>query len=104
MRTLSNRFKLPIVSILALFVPMALNPGSTVRSASPPSALAFPFAGIDKLTHGVAGDELFVFVAQPLAGKVSVLNRFTGAEVGEIPAPSDCGSSRRRSLGGTTTR
>src|SRR5262245_2427857 len=88
MRTLSNHFKIPIVSILALFGLMAFNPGSTVRSSSPPSALAIPFAGINNITHGVAGDERFVFVAQPLAGKVTVLNRFTGIEVGEIPPPT----------------
>src|SRR5262245_49602082 len=87
MRTLSNHFKLPIVSILALFGLMAFNPGLAVRSSSPPPALAVPFAGINNLTHGVAGDEKFVFVAQPLAGKVTALNRFTGAEVGEIPPP-----------------
>jgi hypothetical protein len=87
MKTPSARFKLPIVSILVLFGLMAFNPFPAIRSASPPPALAVPFAGINNITHGVAGDERFVFVAQPLAGKVTVLNRFTGAEVGEIPPP-----------------
>src|SRR5262245_23605693 len=82
-----NRTKLLLVLTL-LFGLIAFNPGSTVRSSSLPPAVSVPFGGIDNIAHGVASDERFVFVAQPVAGRVTVLHRFTGIEVGEIPPPS----------------
>lgn len=81
-----NRTKLLMVPTV-LFGLLTFNPGTAVRSSSLPVALSVPFAALNDLTHGVAGDELFVFVAQPQAAKVTVLNRFTGIEVGEVPAP-----------------
>ena len=81
-----NRTKLLMVPTL-LFGLVAFNPGTGVKSSSLSVALSVPFAAVNDLTHGVAGDERFVFVAQPAAGKVTVLNRFTGIEIGEIPQP-----------------
>lgn len=39
------------------------------------------------LPHGVAGDERLVFVTEPLNGRVAVIDRETGAEIGELPPP-----------------
>ena len=47
----------------------------------------------DALTHGIAGDERYVFVTEPGVGvapngaRVVALDRFTGAEVAAFPAP-----------------
>lgn len=51
-------------------------------------AIAYDFARLDHLPHGVAGDERFVFTAEPLNGRVVALDRFTGREVGVIPPPA----------------
>src|SRR5262249_6673291 len=85
--TIIKHKKVLAVSMLALFALIAFSVNPTAKPSSLPLALPVPFAAVNDLTHGVAGDELFIFVAQPLAGKVTVLNRFTGAEVGEIPPP-----------------
>jgi hypothetical protein len=50
-------------------------------------AVSFEFARRDALVHGVAGDERLVFVTEPLASRVVALDRFTGREVAELPAP-----------------
>ena len=44
-----------------------------------------PLAESDLLPHGVAGDHRVVFVTQPLHGRVAVLDRASGVEVGELP-------------------
>jgi len=50
-------------------------------------AIAYDYAGRDNLPHGIAGDKRYVFVSEPLHGRVAVLNRFTGAEITVVPAP-----------------
>lgn len=50
-------------------------------------AVAYDYAHRENLPHGVTGDERFVFTAEPLNGRVVALDRVTGREVGEIPAP-----------------
>lgn len=51
-------------------------------------SVIFQYAGQNDLIHGVAGDARLVFVAEPLVQAVVVLDRFTGKEVGRLPAPS----------------
>lgn len=41
------------------------------------------------MIHGVAGDERLVFFTEVLNGKVAAYDRFSGARVGELPAPPD---------------
>jgi hypothetical protein len=41
------------------------------------------------LPHGVAGDDKLVFVTEPLNGRVAVIVRDTGQEIGELPPPPD---------------
>jgi hypothetical protein len=41
----------------------------------------------DNLPHGVAGDADVIFVTEPLNQRVAVLDRFSGDEIGELPAP-----------------
>lgn len=41
----------------------------------------------DALIHGLAADAELVFVTQPLAAKVIVVDRESGAELGQLPAP-----------------
>jgi hypothetical protein len=50
-------------------------------------AIGTDFAQIEELPHGIDGDSKIVFVAEPLHGRVAVLDRFTGQELGSIPAP-----------------
>jgi hypothetical protein len=45
------------------------------------------FAERANLPHGVAGDQHLVFVAEPLNARVAVLDRASGDEVGDLPAP-----------------
>jgi hypothetical protein len=51
-------------------------------------AVAYEYAQRTSLIHGVAGDERLVFVTEPLASRVVVLDRFTGQEVATLPAPA----------------
>jgi hypothetical protein len=75
------------VTVLALFALLA-----------PQAAAAKPgrvdtFAERDSLTHGIAGDERYVFVTEPGIGvatagaRVVALDRATGREVAAFPAP-----------------
>ena len=50
-------------------------------------AVAVTFAQRDNLPHGLAADGRYVFVAEPLDGRVAVLSRATGREVAELPPP-----------------
>lgn len=50
-------------------------------------ALAYDFYPSLHVPHGVAGDEHFVFVTQPLSGRVAVVDRFSGAELATLPTP-----------------
>lgn len=53
-----------------------------------PRGIAYDWYPSLHVPHGVAGDEQLVFVAQPLSGRVAVVDRFSGAEVGVLPAPA----------------
>ena len=50
-------------------------------------SIAYDWASRDAMPHGVAGDERFVFLTEPLTGRVVALSRYTGRELGELPAP-----------------
>ena len=60
-----------------------------LRIALGHGALAIHYADSEHLPHGVAGDARVVFVAEPLNGRVVARDRFTGREVGTLPAPAD---------------
>lgn len=51
------------------------------------NSIAYDYFPSEHVPHGIAGDEQFVFVTQPLSGRVSVNNRLTGQEVATLPAP-----------------
>lgn len=51
--------------------------------------IAYDFAHSDTLTSVAAGDSRFVFVTQPLGQSVAILDRFSGRQVGQLPAPPD---------------
>ena len=53
-----------------------------------PHAIAYDFAQLDSLPHGIAGDEELVFVTQPLTGRVVALDRLSGRVRGELTPPS----------------
>lgn len=52
-----------------------------------PNSVAYDYYPSQHVPHGVAGDELFVFVTQPLSGRVAVVDRLTGHELTTLPAP-----------------
>jgi hypothetical protein len=52
-------------------------------------AAAYDYAERNELVTAAAGDTDVVFVAEPLAGRVVALDRLTGAELGDLPAPPD---------------
>jgi hypothetical protein len=58
-----------------------------LRVAVGPRGIAYDFAHRDTLTRGIAGDERYVFVGEVFAGRVVVLNRFTGEQEGVLPTP-----------------
>lgn len=84
-----------LLSLAALAVGCAENAGEgATREAQDAltievddGAFAYSFAERDALPHGIGGDERFVFVTEPLAGRVVVLNRLTGKEVALLPPP-----------------
>ena len=63
--------------------PTRAEPGLVVS----PRGLAYAYARRDTLTSAAAGDSRLVFVAQPLTASVAVLDRFTGQQLGQLPAP-----------------
>lgn len=58
-----------------------------VNSLRNNGSLAYDFAERDGLTFGVAGDRRLVFVTEPLARRVVVLDRFTGDQIADLPPP-----------------
>jgi hypothetical protein len=50
-------------------------------------SIAYDFHPSQHVPHGVAGDDKFVFVTQPLSGRVAVVNRLTGREISTLPPP-----------------
>lgn len=67
--------------------PTAASPGA-LRAEVGHDAVAYDYAARNDLVHGVAGDQRLVFVTEPLASRVVVLDRFTGEQVGTVPAPA----------------
>lgn len=51
------------------------------------NSIAYDYFPSQHVPHGIAGDEQFVFVTQPLSGRVSVVNRLTGREISTLPPP-----------------
>jgi hypothetical protein len=51
------------------------------------SGVAFEYADRTHLTTAAAGDSGLIFVTEPLDQRIAVLDRFTGSEVGQVPAP-----------------
>lgn len=52
-----------------------------------PRAIAFEFGRLDSTITSVAGDRSLVFVTEPLAGRVTILDRVTGRHLGELAGP-----------------
>jgi hypothetical protein len=50
-------------------------------------AFAFDVARRDDLIHGIAGDRQLIFLTEPLTGRVTAHDRFTGAHVADLPPP-----------------
>jgi hypothetical protein len=83
-----NRGTLGVCTLVALRLAAVAGVLLAVRPAlahEPPQLS--PFAESDLLPHGIAGDQRVVFVTQPLHGRVVVLDRASGEEVGRLPAP-----------------
>jgi hypothetical protein len=89
----------PIAVLLVVILAGCTGPGSEPELAQAAEAeealsieisrraIAYDYAHRTNLPHGVTGDERFVFTAEPLNGRVVALDRITGREVGDIPAP-----------------
>ena len=75
------------------FLVAALAALALLLAPSAAAARVDTLAARDSLTHGIAGDERYVFVTEPGVGvapggaRVVALDRFTGAEVAAFPAP-----------------
>lgn len=52
-----------------------------------PNSIAYDYFASDHVPHGLAGDEQFVFVTQPLSARVSVVDRLSGRELTTLAAP-----------------
>ncbi len=89
----------PLAALLAVvllaLIPGCDAPGSAAEEVSGAAGalhrsrrgLAFDFARRGAMPHGVAGDERFVFLTEPLDGRVVALSRFRGRELAEVPPP-----------------
>ncbi len=77
------RFFVTVLALFALLAPQAAQAKGRIAT----------FAKRDALTHGIAGDERYVFVTEPGIGvapsgaRVVALDRTTGREVAALPAP-----------------
>jgi hypothetical protein len=58
-----------------------------LRIALGPRGIATDFSTQSEFTFGVAGDTRVVFVTKPLDKKITVLDRFTGKFIADIPGP-----------------
>src|SRR6201991_552658 len=78
------RFSVTVLALFALLAPQAAQASGGRIEA---------FAKRDALTHGIAGDERYVFVTEPGIGvapngaRVVALDRTSGREVAAFPAP-----------------
>jgi hypothetical protein len=78
------RFFVTVLALFALLAPQA---------AQAKGERAVPLAKRASLTHGIAGDERYVFTTEPGIGvatngaRVVVLDRFSGKEVATVPPP-----------------
>jgi hypothetical protein len=78
------RFFVTVLALFALLAPQA---------AQAKGGRVDTFAERAALTHGIAGDERYVFITEPGVGvapsgaRVVVLDRFSGGEVATLPAP-----------------
>ncbi len=61
--------------------------GNSPRIAIGPHGVGYDYYKSLHVPHGAAGDEDYVFVAQPLDGQVMVIDRVTGQEVDVLPPP-----------------
>lgn len=52
-----------------------------------PNAIAYDYFNSPHVPHGIAGDQQFVFVTQPLSGRVSVVDRLLGREIATLAPP-----------------
>lgn len=60
-----------------------------VRDGYERRTTAFAFANVSAPIAGVAAGGTLAFVGEPLNGRVIVLSRFTGQQIGELPPPPD---------------
>jgi len=58
-----------------------------LETAASPHAVGFDLVKAQNLIHGIAGDDRFVFVTEPLTGRVTVHSRVTGRQIAELPPP-----------------
>jgi hypothetical protein len=72
---------------LLLVLAMSLTPSTTASADDDGSVSACVLAERANLPHGIAGDQRLVFIAEPLNGRVAVINRFTGQPLAELPVP-----------------
>ena len=81
------------VTVLALFALLAPQAAQATGGGGAGGRVG-PFAKRASLTHGIAGDERYVFTTEPGIGvstagpRVVVLDRFSGREVVTLPAPT----------------
>lgn len=82
---LKTRFWTAGLALLLACLP--LRPHHALQAGPPARSIAFEFAGLNVPIAGVAGGTNAVFVGEPLNGRVVVLSRLTGAQIGELPPP-----------------
>ena len=89
-------FRLSLLAIALLLVAPTGVPASAQQAETAttggrvdvsPRSVAFEYADRPNLTFGVDGDTRLVFVTEPLARRIAVLDRFLGQQVAEVPAP-----------------
>ncbi len=89
-------FRLSLLAIALLLVALTGVPASAQQAETAttggrvvvsPRPVAFEYADRPNLTFGVDGDTRLVFVTEPLARRIAVLDRFLGQAVAEVPAP-----------------
>jgi hypothetical protein len=74
-------------TLLAALAALALLAPASAQAHVKPRVHARALAQRPALIHGIAGDARHVFVTEPLAHEVDVLDRHSGRQIATIPAP-----------------
>ncbi|PZR18567.1 MAG: hypothetical protein DI536_01420 [Archangium gephyra] len=82
-----NELSAPESTIATTTTETSSSSSEALRIDLNPNAIAYDYFNSTHVPHGITGDEEFVFVTQPLSGRVSVVDRLLGREIATLTPP-----------------